>query len=493
MRTVRDILIVLFICVAPVVWAHQGCGGEEDVDVDVDGNGEISEAEARLLASTAALQSAANIISKAMLNVVGINTAKSIHDVMDCNVDISSEINCANGGSFSATGWCMPRIDGSKGLVLSLVMNSCSEEGYVSSGTPFVQAKFSGEEIHVDVWSTDFNMTGEDGEVIIRKLSSLITLGADFSATMENQSAHTVIDDIDILCELTNEGWLCWRRTVDDIEALMYRVCSVWGTQCTGDDTCVKAGEAGGGEDFSSYCDFRGEDLGCCARDVYGAPEDNTCTGGYWCTDHFECTSNLCIEGICTNPCKFDNSQCPLGSRCLIDSQWSSLAEDDYPDLDRNEWGICLCRKAEIDTSACDEECTRTNHGPSCLTDDDCTETGERCFWIGGTTGCKCCIVPFEACDNGIDDDSDGDIDCDDTDCFDDPDCVDVETDCGNNEDDDGDGFRDCDDCDCLEEPACTGRECCNNGEDDDNNGSTDCDDDECKLEPPCFIPPQSM
>jgi 5'-nucleotidase / UDP-sugar diphosphatase len=60
-----------------------------------------------------------------------------------------------------------------------------------------------------------------------------------------------------------------------------------------------------------------------------------------------------------------------------------------------------------------------------------------------------------EICDNLTDDDGDGDIDCDDTDCTDDAACQTTDEICDNDTDDDGDGDVDCDDTDCTDDPAC--------------------------------------
>ena len=61
--------------------------------------------------------------------------------------------------------------------------------------------------------------------------------------------------------------------------------------------------------------------------------------------------------------------------------------------------------------------------------------------------------VVAEICDNNRDDDLDGQVDCDDSDCARHNACQ-VEI-CGNGEDDDGDGAADCDDSDCEAEEAC--------------------------------------
>ena len=65
-------------------------------------------------------------------------------------------------------------------------------------------------------------------------------------------------------------------------------------------------------------------------------------------------------------------------------------------------------------------------------------------------------VIPEdEVCDNGTDDDGDGDIDCDDADCSAFPACV--EEICNNALDDDGDGDTDCDDADCAASELCPG------------------------------------
>ncbi len=151
-----------------------------------------------------------------------------------------------------------------------------------------------------------------------------------------------------------------------------------------------------------------------------------------------------------------------------------------------------------------------------------------------------------EICDDGVDNDGDGQVDCDDPDCDQFPDCFGGNEDCFNGIDDDGDGLIDCDDViDCQAAPGCDygtgdcctdngtpgcendlGEDCvcaadpyccetawdsicadvfenqcggtcggqlpesdCTNGVDDDNDGLTDCDDADCFLDPACLGP----
>ncbi len=91
------------------------------------------------------------------------------------------------------------------------------------------------------------------------------------------------------------------------------------------------------------------------------------------------------------------------------------------------------------------------------------------------------CEVPVEICDDGIDNDGDDLVDCDDPDCVGDPACEVPAEICDDGIDNDGDDLVDCEDPDCAEDPACEGLvEICNNGVDDDDNGLVDCKDPAC-------------
>ena len=92
--------------------------------------------------------------------------------------------------------------------------------------------------------------------------------------------------------------------------------------------------------------------------------------------------------------------------------------------------------------------------------------------------------IDTEICDDGVDNDGDGYIDCEDTDCVDHTACVKIETICNNGLDDDGDGYTDCDDPDCVAAANCVAvnPEICDNGSDDDGDGLVDCDDPDCSV-----------
>ena len=106
-------------------------------------------------------------------------------------------------------------------------------------------------------------------------------------------------------------------------------------------------------------------------------------------------------------------------------------------------------------------------------------------------------------CTDGIDNDGDGVVDCDDADCTADAACkpaapaappaaaparTDKETNCTDRSDNDGDTVVDCADADCYEDPACKpsgtpekSNSLCSDFVDNDGDGSIDCDDMDCE------------
>ena len=80
----------------------------------------------------------------------------------------------------------------------------------------------------------------------------------------------------------------------------------------------------------------------------------------------------------------------------------------------------------------------------------DCADAwGSHCVDAGYDVECEGPVVGEKDCDDGIDGDGDGKIDCMDRDCF----CT--EKQCDDGIDDDGDDKVDCDDSDCGSNPAC--------------------------------------
>lgn len=124
--------------------------------------------------------------------------------------------------------------------------------------------------------------------------------------------------------------------------------------------------------------------------------------------------------------------------------------------------------------------------------------------------------IPPEVCDNGVDDNADGQIDCADPECnehescrenctdqvdndgnglvdCDDPDCQNNpahpecgETFCDDGQDNDGDGQSDCADADCFGQEGCTRETLCGDGQDNDADGHPDCADSDCTEDPVC-------
>ncbi len=124
-------------------------------------------------------------------------------------------------------------------------------------------------------------------------------------------------------------------------------------------------------------------------------------------------------------------------------------------------------------TSYGDEPCVK--YGVS-------TDVSYFADWIAEYIG-----VVDESCDNGIDDDGDGKIDCLDSDCAADAACQTTPENCVNGVDDDGDSQIDCQDSDCSADAACqTASENCVNGSDDDGDGLVDCLDPDCANAPSC-------
>jgi len=112
-------------------------------------------------------------------------------------------------------------------------------------------------------------------------------------------------------------------------------------------------------------------------------------------------------------------------------------------------------------TPECDL-CTELGWYDDGVCDDFCTEPDIDCL---GTGPSVLYAAPMENCSDGIDNDFDGDIDCEDQDCLSDPACGIGPTnlygvpfeDCSDGWDNDFDGRTDCDDDDCAGDMSCGG------------------------------------
>ena len=119
----------------------------------------------------------------------------------------------------------------------------------------------------------------------------------------------------------------------------------------------------------------------------------------------------------------------------------------------------------------------------------DCNIFGyncSHCRWIQNQVNLRYVTFANEICNDGIDNDMDQLIDCDDhPECTDDPACK--QEICNDGIDNDADGFIDCYDDDCASALACQNHEYnCTDGIDNDGDQLTDCADPDCKTHPTC-------
>ena len=115
----------------------------------------------------------------------------------------------------------------------------------------------------------------------------------------------------------------------------------------------------------------------------------------------------------------------------------------------------------------------------------DCQDSDCKHIWV-------CQSIP-EQCANGFDDDGNGDVDCADISCSDRYTCVPRAEHCANGRDDDGDGDVDCADSECFDTYVCLpDTELCRSGKDEDGDGDTDCADEDCRFTAQCLMPAES-
>ena len=221
--------------------------------------------------------------------------------------------------------------------------------------------------------------------------------------------------------------------------------------------TATGGASPGGETECADGLDDDGDGLVDCA--------DPDCDAAPVCQGPVEiCTNGLDDDGDgladCADP---DCASEPACGGAWICAQILTCSQGCGPDLaciDGCKAAGCASAQAAFDglqqclIDHCLAECIGDPGGPTCqgCMATSCSAMVDACLADG-------CQGPVElACDNGLDDDGDGLVDCADADCVFHPSCQgQVETACENGLDDDGDGPVDCADSDCVGSPACGG------------------------------------
>ena len=273
------------------------------------------------------------------------------------------------------------------------------------------------------------------------------------------------------------------------------------GQECDA-DLCVDQSFSGGQQpEFIEFQAFQGTEY-IIALDGW----DGAVSGFQLVVDCGGGPGEICDDGVDNDgdgAIDCDDTDCFFSPDCL------GGAEDCFNGIDDDADGLIDCDDIPDCQAApgCDYgggDCCTDNGSPGCENDlgEDCVcaadpfccESGWDALCVdvyenqcGGSCGGQ---LPETACADGIDNDNDTLIDCNDADCFLDPNCLgpQFEFSCTNGVDDDLDGLVDCDDTDCALDPACqnTGTEVCDDGIDNDGDADVDCDDTDCESEPVC-------
>ncbi|MBI5535332.1 MAG: hypothetical protein HY898_21570 [Deltaproteobacteria bacterium] len=200
-------------------------------------------------------------------------------------------------------------------------------------------------------------------------------------------------------------------------------------------------------------------------------PTDHPCTTAQQCDDFEYCTMDECISGMCVYSKRDMDHDNHVAKEC-----GGNDCNDLNPQVNPS--------KSEVCNDGADNDC----NGQSDCFDPACT----------GDPNCGCKPDPGgESCTNGKDDDCDTVVDCNDADCMGTPACGCLSNEsglCENGFDDDCDGYTDCKDPDCYSTPACsckTKQEICDNKQDDNCDLLVDCADPQCANDAACTcIPP---
>jgi hypothetical protein len=250
-----------------------------------------------------------------------------------------------------------------------------------------------------------------------------------------------------------------------------------------GDADCADADCAAAcAEDCANQIDDDGDgDADCadadCATDPACAPPGEDCAnqidddgdGDVDCAD-IECVREPVCQGSGCNgsncPCDVILQNCAMPAHRCYPGGPDSADGQCYPTGGRAAGDACI--EPPVNTpDSCDAGLLCIYEGETdptgicrtiCASSADCAG-GDLCYALfpQPTNYGICHPPPGETCSNGTDDDGDGDVDCADADCAQDPVCAPPPPpeDCANGIDDDLDGDADCADADCARHPAC--------------------------------------
>jgi len=165
-------------------------------------------------------------------------------------------------------------------------------------------------------------------------------------------------------------------------------------------DTGPGGVDAGGGDGCPSgtaLCDMRCTNVTSDANNCGGCGV--TCAAG-----------EVCSRGSCDDSCPGDLTQC--GESCVdldLSVEHCGLCDRECSPAQVCSGGSCVCQAG---ASLCGDECVDVGINPAhCGVCDRACEDGEVC--VDGS----CRIGQETECDDGVDDDDDGDTDCEDADC----------------------------------------------------------------------------
>jgi hypothetical protein len=240
------------------------------------------------------------------------------------------------------------------------------------------------------------------------------------------------------------------------------------GEECDGGNlggaTCSSEGFFGGTLSCNSNCTLNTSQCTNCGNNVINAGEvcDGTALGGATCTSQgcgggalgCNATCSGYDKSLCTGcpPCN-NNGTCDLGEDC------NGCASDCPGGTTSGAVcgnGICEAGNGE-DCASCPSDCNGVQGGkpsgryccgdgggsnPIPCTDSRCTAGGKSCTTVPSSPGSYCCgdstcsngescatcavdcsLFNFEVCDNGVDDDCNGQVDCNDSGCSAAPEC----------------------------------------------------------------------